>query len=131
MNIKQPIFFFLSVLLVAGLTSCGSSTKDEKASDEYNQANDNLKNQIEEVVYNIPSPSEIPYLLQQTGAEFNESLVNPRQKVDQYATRTDKASLNLGVYAADIGYLTSYDKTQEAIDYMSACKTLADGLGLI
>jgi hypothetical protein len=133
MNIKQPIYFFFIVLLAAGLASCGSSSKDEKDknSDEFNEANDNLKKQIEDVVYNIPSPSEIPYLLQATGAEFNESLVNPRTKVDQYVTRTDKEALNLGVYAADIGYLSSYDKTQEAIDYLTACKTLADNLGLI
>jgi len=39
--------------------------------------------------------------------------------------------MNLGVYVADIGYLTSYDKTQDAIDYLGACKTLADNLGLI
>src|SRR5205085_7733761 len=98
MNLKQPIYFFFSILLAAGLASCGSSSKDEttKNSEEFDKANESLKQQIEEVVYNIPSPSEIPYLLQQTGAEFNESLVNPRQKVDQYATRTDKASLNLG-----------------------------------
>src|SRR5688500_19828334 len=126
MNIKQPIFFLLLVLLTAGLSSCGSSNKDEKASDEFNEANSDLKKQIEDVVYNIPSPSEIPYLLQLTGAEFNESLVNQRTKVDQYVTRSDKAALNLGVYAADIGYLSSYDKTQEAIDYLAACKTLAD-----
>jgi hypothetical protein len=133
MNIKQPIYFFFVLLLAAGLSSCGSSSKDEKEknSDEFNQANDELKKQIEDVVYNIPSPSEIPYLLQATGAEYNESLVNPRNKVDQYVTRTDKAALNLGVYAADIGYLSSYDKTQEAIDYLTACKTLADKLGLI
>jgi hypothetical protein len=130
MNIKQPIFFFF-IVLAAGLSSCGSSTKDEKASDEFNEANDDLKKQIEDVVYNIPSPSEIPYLLQATGAEFNESLINPRTKVDQYISRNDKAALNLGIYAADIGYLTSYDKTQEAIDYLAACKTLGDNLGLI
>src|SRR5688500_14839058 len=128
MNIKQPIYFFFIVLLAAGLSSCGSTSKDEKekGSDEFNEANETLKKQIEDVVYNIPSPSEIPYLLQATGAEFNESLVNPRTKVDQYVTRSDKAALNLGVYAADIGYLSSYDKTQEAIDYLAACKTLAD-----
>jgi hypothetical protein len=133
MNIKHPIYFFLIVLLAAGLTSCGSSSKDEKDknSAEFNQADGDLKNQIEQVVYNIPSPSEIPYLLQATGAEFNESLVNPRSKADQYVTRNDKAALNLGVYAADIGYLSSYDKTQEAIDYLAASKTLADNLGLI
>jgi hypothetical protein len=133
MNIKQPIYFFFVILLAAGLASCGSSSKDEKDknSDDFDNANGDLKNQIEEVVYNIPSPSEIPYLLQATGAEFNESLVNPRSKVDQYSTRNDKAALNLGVYAADIGYLSSYDKTQEAIDYLTASKTLADNLGLI
>jgi len=133
MNIKQPIYYFFIVLLAAGLASCGSSSKDEKDknSEEFNEANETLKKQIEDVVYNIPSPSEIPYLLQATVAEFNESLVNPRSKVDQYVTRTDKASLNLGVYAADIGYLSSYDKTQEAIDYLTSCKTLADNLGLI
>lgn len=133
MNIKQPIYFILIVLLASGLASCGSSSKEEKDknSAEFNEANETLKQQIEDVVYNIPSPSEIPYLLQATGAEFNESLVNSRSKVDQYVTRTDKAALNLGVYAADIGYLSSYDKTQEAIDHLSACKTLADNLGLI
>lgn len=133
MNIKRPIYFFLTIILAAGLASCGNSSKDEKDknSEDFDKANENLKQQIEDVVYNIPSPSEIPYLLQATGAEFNESLVNPRSKADQYASRTDKAALNLGLYAADIGYLSSYDKTQEAIDYLTACKTLADNLGLI
>ncbi|HYG01105.1 MAG TPA: hypothetical protein VD927_01615 [Chryseosolibacter sp.] len=131
MNIKQPIYFFLCMLFVAGLTACSSSKDEQKNSDEFNEANENLKKQIEDVVYDIPSPSEIPYLLQATGAEYNESLINPREKVDQYLSRNDKAALNLGVYAADIGYLSSYDKTQEAIDYLTACKTLADNLGLI
>lgn len=130
MNIKQPIYFFLIILLAAGLSSCGSSKEDSAQTDDFDDSTE-LKQQIEGLVYNIPSPSEIPYLLQATGAEFNESLVNPNSKVDQYVTRTDKAALNLGVYAADIGYLSSYDKTQEAIDYLSSCKTLADGLGLI
>jgi hypothetical protein len=132
MNIKQPIYLLLVVLLAAGLNSCGSSSKDETMADDSEDTTTTaLEGQIKDLVYNIPSPSEIPYLLQATGAEFNESLINPRSKVDQYVTRTDKTALNLGVYAADIGYLSSYDKTQEAIDYLSACKTLADDLGLI
>jgi hypothetical protein len=132
MKLKQPIYFLLSILLAAGLGSCASSSEDKsKNSDEFDEANESLKKQIEEVVYNIPSPSEIPYLLQATGAEFNETLLNSREKVDQYTTRNDKAALNLGVYVADIGYLTSYEKTQQAIDYLNACKTLADNLGLI
>ena len=132
MKFKQPVNFLLSAFLVFALFSCGSSNKEkDQNSEEFKEAEQSLKQQIEEVVYNIPSPSEIPYLLQATGAEYNQSLINPRTKVDQYIARTDKAALNLGVYAADIGYLTSYDKTQEAIDYLGAAKTLADNMGVI
>jgi hypothetical protein len=133
MKLKQSIYFFLSAVIALGLNSCGSSSKEDqnKNSDEFKEAEGALKNQIEEVIYNIPSPSEIPYLLQATGAEFNEGLLNPRTKVDQYASRNDKAALNLGVYAADIGYLSSYEKTQESIDYLNAAKVLADNLGII
>jgi hypothetical protein len=114
------------------LGSCGSSTKEaNQNSDEFKQAEESLKDQIKDVVYNIPSPSEIPYLLQATGAEFNQGLLNDRKKVDQYLTRNDKAALNLGAYVADIGYLSSYDKTQEAIDYLNSAKKLADNLGVI
>ena len=133
MKLKQSIYFFLSALMAFGLASCGSKSSDDKDknSEEFKEAEKSLKNQIEEVVYGIPSPTEIPYLIQATGAEFNEGLLNSRSKVDQYANRTDKAALNLGVYAADIGYLSSYDKTQEAIDYLGSCKTLADKLNVI
>jgi hypothetical protein len=132
MKLNRLTNFCVCVVLAAGLASCGSSSSDkDKNAADFQAAEDSLKQQIEEVVYNIPSPSEIPYLLQATGAEFNESLINSRTKVDQYASRTDKAALNLGVYAADIGYLASYEKTQEAIDYLNACKTLADNLGVI
>jgi hypothetical protein len=132
MKFKHLSYFSFITLIAMGLASCGSSSSDkDKNSSEFKEAEKSLGEQIEEVIYNIPSPSEIPYLLQATGAEFNESLLNPRTKVDQYASRTDKAALNLGVYAADIGYLSSYDKTQEAIDYLNSAKTLADNLGVI
>lgn len=121
----------LSVSVPLALWSCGSSSSDGDGSSEFEQAQESLKEEIEDVVYNIPSPSEIPYLLQATGAEFNQSLINDSKKATQYSTRNDEAALNLGVYAADIGYLSSYDKTQSAIEYMNASKGLADNLGVI
>jgi hypothetical protein len=131
MNFKRSIYLILGAFLVVGLNACGSGSDKNKNSDEFKEAEQSLKKQIEEVIYNIPSPTEIPYLLEATGAEYNESLINPRTKLDQYASRSDKAALNLGVYTADIGYLTSYEKTQEAIDYLNSCKVLADNLNVI
>jgi len=131
MKFNQLIQFSFSALIAITLASCGTSSSDkDKNSSEFDSAM-NLPSQIEGLLYKIPTPSEIPYLLQRTGAEFNESLLNSRAKADQYSSRTDKAALNLGIYAADIGYLTSYDKTQEAIDYLGTAKNLADGLGVI
>lgn len=134
MKFKHPLYFFLLLALVTFcMASCGTSSSDKaNNSDEFEEAEkESLGEQIEDVVYNIPSPTEIPYLLQATGADYNQSLLNPRTHVDKYLSRHDKAALNLGVYAADVGYLASYDKTQEAISYLSACKTLAEDLGVI
>jgi len=125
------IGLFSCILAGAFLASCSSKSGGGANSDEFKEAEQSLKEQIEEVVYNIPSPTEIPYLLEATGADFNQTLINDKKKVDQYSSVSDKAALNLGVYAADIGYLVSYDKTQDAIDYLNVCKTLADNLGVI
>ena len=132
MKVTRLSYYFIALATAFFMGACGSSTKENNQNaEEFKQAEESLKDQIKDVVYNIPSPSEIPYLLQQTGAEFNQSLLNDRKKVDQYLTRNDKAALNLGVYAADIGYLSSYEKTQEAIDYLNSAKKLADNLGIV
>ncbi len=120
-----------SLILLLGLYSCGpKSTEEESTTDEFDKADAELKESIQEVVYEIPSPSEIPFLLEATGAEFNETLVNDITRVEEYSTLNDNAALNLGVYATDVGYLVSYDKVQEALTYMSSSKKLADNLGV-
>ncbi len=132
MKFNRHSIYLFAMLAAFGLWSCGGPKENkDQNSDEFSQAEESLKDQIQDLVYNIPSPSEIPYLLEATGAEFNQSLLNDRKKADSYSSRTDKAALNLGVYTTDIGYLSSYDKTQEAIDYLNAAKKLADNLGVI
>lgn len=121
-------YFALAFLVFLG--SCGQKEK-ENNSEDFSKAEEDLKNQITGMAYKIPPPTEIPYLMSSIGAEFNPGLVNDRKKSEGYAANNDKAALNLGVYTADIGYLTSYEKTQESIDYINTCKTLADNLGVL
>ncbi|UII20654.1 hypothetical protein [Fulvivirga ligni] len=132
MNYKRLGSISFSLLLIFGVFSCGQKAEkeSEQSSEEFEAAESDLKEQIEEVVYEIPSPSEIPSLLERTGAEYNGSLINSNDKAESYASRNDKAALNLGAYATDIGYLVSYDKVQEALTYMSSTKKLADDLGV-
>jgi hypothetical protein len=133
MNVKQPYALSFSTLLVllAVAWSCSSSKSDqEKNAAEFEAASGSVKEELSQLIRQIPSPSDIPYMIQATGADYNESLINPVTNADKY-NRTDKQALNLGVYAADIGYLTSYDKTQQAIDYLNSCKSMADNLGIV
>ena len=120
------------LLLVVAIAACGGKKQEEgSASDEFDDAQEGDSNveALEEVIYNIPPPSEIPYLLQTTGAEFNEGILNPYARVDDYMTTFDVTALNLGVYAADLGYLSSYEKTQDAINYLNSMKKLAEFIG--
>jgi hypothetical protein len=112
------------------LSSCGSGSNNDK-SDAFDEAQ-TLEEEIAHLVSeDFPKPSEIPYLVMQTGAEYNQLLINGRDNVDGYIAQPDDAALNLGIYAADMGYLASYDKTQESIEYFQTCKRIADELGIM
>lgn len=133
MKHQSTIVKLLALILSVGLASCGQKTNNEAASDNskaFDQAENEVKEQIESVVYDIPSPSEIPFLLQATGAEYNENILNDISKIGEYEITNDAAAINLGVYATDIGYLVSYEKVQEALNYMSSTKSLVDHLGV-
>ncbi|MCU0368783.1 MAG: hypothetical protein MUF39_08125 [Cyclobacteriaceae bacterium] len=132
MKFTRLSIYLFALVATFTLWSCGGSKEDKSQnSEEFGKAEESLKEQVQEVVNNLPSPSEIPYILQNTGADFNQSLINDKKKVDKYSTSKDKAALNLGIYTTDIGYLSSYEKTQDAIDYLNAAKRLADYLGVV
>jgi len=81
-------------------------------------------------VISIPSPIQIAMLIERSGADYNKGFLNDAKKVGSYATNFRKA-LNLGVYGADVGYVTMYDQSQDALKYLSVINKLADELGII
>jgi hypothetical protein len=111
------------------MVSCGGEKKTETSS-EFDNAASGLKDQVEKVIYEIPSPSEIPYVIQATGADYNGDLVNDIGKVTKYQATPKIAALNLGVYATDVGYLITYEKVQDALKYMQGCLEIGDYIGL-
>ncbi len=132
LNLKKSLLQIVMLFSIGIFFSCGGdkdAAQDE--SKEFDAAKESLKENIEGVIVNIPSPAELPYLLQATGADFNASLINSKESADKYMSTFDKAAMNLGIYAADIGYLSSYEQTQEALDYLQIAKQLADHLGVV
>ena len=134
-NVKQYYSFFSILLAALVVLSCGDSNKKSKSELEaeaevYAEAEKQLIEEIDKVVMDMPSPSEVPYLLMATGADFSGSLINNIDNASKYYNSPDKAAMNLGAYSTDIGYLSSYDQTQDALKYLETCQKLADQIGV-
>ena len=130
-NLKQTFTYSASLILAFVLLSCGGSQKKEaEESSAFDNAESQILEDLDKVIHELPPPSEVPYMLQATGADFNPDLVNSTDNASKYETSNDKAAMNLGAYSTSIGYLSSYDKAQDALKYMETCQKLADVIGI-
>jgi hypothetical protein len=140
-NIKNPIiemrlkfitfrgaFLFLSAtaLLTAGCG--GGETKDSDELPPVDSTQTTILN-VNGEIFSIPSPIQTAFLIKGSGASYSKDILNPSNKSSEYSTNFSKA-LNLGIYGADLGYVTIYDQNQDAIGYLNAAKKLADELGV-
>lgn len=82
-----------------------------------------------DIIKSIPSPIELSMLIKESGGGYDESLLNPSSNSSSYNTNFKKA-LNLGIYGADMGYINIYNKSADAISYLSSVKELADELNI-
>jgi len=80
-------------------------------------------------MFSIPSPIQTAMLIEKSGADYSKGFLNDAKKVSTYATNYQKA-LNLGVYGADVGYVTIYDQSQDALRYLGVINKLTDELGI-
>lgn len=114
----------LTTLLTAG---CGGG-KDQDAIPPIDSTQTTILN-VSGEIFSIPSPIQTAFLLKNSGAAYSKDILNAANKSGQYSTNFSKA-LNLGIYGADLGYVTIYDQTQDAIGYLNSAKKLADELGV-
>jgi len=131
-QLKITSLVVVGALLISSCGGGGSQEKASEASSEFDSAKEEVAASVKKVLEDLPPPSEVPYLLKQAGADFNSSVINDitPEKMEEYQESDAKAALNLGVYATDIGYLTSYEQSETALDYMGECQKLAAPVGV-
>ncbi len=137
-------FIALTIVLGSGLSlmSCGGddSKKDESGSEGKGEKIDmgnkdqrdklvgtNMEATVGEYRFSVPSPVQMSKIIKESGATFDESFVNSHENAANYSTTFQKA-LNLGVYGADLGYLTMYGITNDAMSYLAAINSLSKDL---
>lgn len=132
-SFQIKVLSILSVLVMI-FSSCGGGQSQETAAgaegDEFDAAKTQVISDINNVIKDLPPPSEVPYLLMATGSDFDASLVNTLENLESYSNPASLAAINLGVYITDVGYLTSYEMAQQTIEYVSACQKLSEEIGV-
>ncbi len=136
---KNKFKFYGIGLALASLTvlNTGCEEKTEQPSDEIkNEANNTVTDPQEDVVINIggqifsiPSPVQTAFLIKDLNVDYSSDYLNPSENADNYSTPFLKA-LNLGVYGADLGYLTIYEQTDNALNYLKSVRGISKELGL-
>ncbi|MGL4364053.1 MAG: hypothetical protein ACRCSB_02480 [Bacteroidales bacterium] len=79
------------------------------------------------ISYPIPTAYEVTNLINRSGAAYVIGITNPVENADRYVSEKNKA-LSLGVYGADLAYVTTYNMRKETMDYMKVIKNLVEDL---
>jgi hypothetical protein len=82
-----------------------------------------------EIFYGLLTPTEITSIFSRLGVPYQKASLNPATNEDLY-TSNAKASINLGIYGVDFGYIKIFSLGQQMIDYLLAIKNLSYKLGI-
>jgi hypothetical protein len=125
--IVSVIIIFL-VFCFTGLTSCKNDSRKKLKKEEIEQGK-SLEKEIEKHVYPLPTSATVIKMLTDLEVGYQIGITNPVENVRGYYTNA-KRSINLGVYGADLSYVTLYNIEQKVVDYMDVIRTLANDLNM-
>ncbi len=126
MNTKKLTIALGSTILVAAMlfsAGCGNRSNKKKVVGTVEQLTDAV------IKYPIPTAYEVTNLINRSGAAYVIGITNPADKVENYLTEADKA-ISMGIYGADLAYVTTYNMKQETMDYMKVLRKLVDELNV-
>jgi len=134
---KKVFKLFVAAIIFSGISffqACGDGSDEseiQKMNVEVEKEGErqDMAAKVRKVLYSIPSPIETATLVKSSGVEFNVSTMSDPNKVGDYNT-TKRQAFNLGVYGSDLAYSSIYEQSQEALNYFSAVKLLADELSV-
>ena len=124
---------FLVFIILFGLFACRQVNKNESGQ-ESRDAFMARTPQSQEVIpqkiyYRFPSPNEIIDYINSEDLDYISSHPNDIENAGRYVSSADIA-LNLGVYIADLVYITLFKNLKQASEYFETVEQMADQLRL-
>jgi hypothetical protein len=124
-NLVQAVFVFTAALVMA---SCSGDPGPGDGADTLNKDTIDVTGvKVSGQSFMVPSPMQIADLIKKSGAAYNKDILNPTANLSKYSDAS-KQALNLGVYGADLGYITMYDNSGDAMEYYKTVVQLGDQL---
>lgn len=137
MNSRKKLLLLSAFASCFVLASCGGEETDTTVENEGKKKVDkelldpdrSFNTTFDGKLFSVPSPVQTALLIKSLEIPFNETLLNSKDNMSGYTEESAKA-MNLGIYGADLGYVTLYDQNAKAISYLSAVESLANDLGI-
>jgi hypothetical protein len=124
------LYFSLAFLFV--LYSCKNGNENPDNPQNVTPKEDTVKTgllNVEGEIFSIPSPIQTALLIQKLGLKYSKDILVPANSVGKFNTDYSKA-IAMGVFGADLGYVSIYNQTQDALAYLASLKTIGDQLGI-
>ena len=124
--VRFRLLFLLFILLATH--SCkqdGSSSNDSDSFDKDTSGFAQLETELKDVYYRFPSPGEMFRFIDSSGLQFDNTLLLPVKNADNYLDSKSQA-VNLGIYVADLAYITLFQRYKESMDYLHVIYILSE-----
>ncbi|MBI3512115.1 MAG: hypothetical protein HY064_15765 [Bacteroidetes bacterium] len=125
LNFSFPVLLAGVILFAAN--SCSS---DGDNHGKGNNDSDSLKVtgvMVKGQSFMVPSPLQIADIIKKSGALYKKDMLNPTANLSKYSDASKRA-MNLGIYGADLGYITMYENTGDATEYYKTVMQLGEQL---
>lgn len=123
---------YFSVAFLFVLYSCKNGNETPDNPQDPTPKEDTVKTgllNVEGEIFSIPSPIQTALLIQKLGLKYSKDILVPANSVGKFNTDYSKA-IAMGVFGADLGYVSIYNQTQDALAYLASLKTIGDQLGI-
>jgi len=115
------------LLLLFCLNSCHNRGEVRDQIDSDTLSGFDPVDEVKEVYYRFPSPDEMLSIIDHEQFYFNDEILLPVGKANNYLDSRTQA-LNLGVYIADLAYITLFERQKEALTYFQVVYGLSEKL---
>lgn len=119
----------LSIIIISVISMV--SCKNPQQKDKTDTANDSIQTAAKDnaylnsVYYRFPTPDEIFGFINNEKLKFDQTLLNPSGNAEKYLSSKTQ-TIALGVYIADLAYITLFESYNKSIEYYKIIHSLSE-----